>query len=376
MGVEGRRDMVQMSKTLEAGEGSLPAGDKIPVAVLGATGLVGQRFLSLLAGHPWFRVAAVAGSERRLGQRLGDSLVWRLEDTSRPEGEVLDLPLRAPDAAFDVPVVFSALPTAVAEMVEPELAARGHAVFSNASSYRMAADVPLLIPEVNPGHLGLLHAQQAGRGWSGFLLTNPNCSTIQIVLALKPLVDRFGLRRLHVTTLQAISGAGYPGVAAYDIVDNAIPYIPEEEEKIERETRKILGRFEHDHIAPAPLAVSATCTRVAVREGHLACVSVELETDHVTGADLAAAWSEFQGNEETLTLPSSPNSPVIVRSEPDRPQPLYDRSAGNGMAVVVGRIRQCENFGHKFVVLGHNTIRGAAGASLQNAELAHRRGLF
>jgi aspartate-semialdehyde dehydrogenase len=374
---------------------------RIPVAVLGATGLVGQRFLQLLAGHPWFELVAVASSDRRTGQRLGDALRWRLP-CAAPEGRILDLPLLSPtsDTFAGTPIIFSALPVTVAAEVEPLLAATGHAVFSNASSHRMDADVPLLIPEVNPEHLGMLPVQQVRRGWSGLLITNPNCSTIQITLALKPLIDAFGgLRRVQVTTLQAVSGAGYPGVAGLDILDNVVPYISEEEEKIERETQKILGGFlpsttpragkrgekastesASGELVPAHFQVSATCTRVPVREGHLACVSVELgrhrQGDLVTTDDLIHAWTTWSTEPERLQLPHAPLPPIVVRREPDRPQPLLDRDTGDGMAVVIGRVRECPNFGHKFVVLGHNTIRGAAGASILNAELALRLGVL
>jgi aspartate-semialdehyde dehydrogenase len=349
---------------------------RIPVGGLGATGMVGQRFLALLADHPWFQVTAVAGSERKRGQRYRDATPWRLPGS--PPEEVLDLRVLSPDAEFDVPLLFSALPASVAETVEPLLAGRGHVVCSNASSHRMAADVPLLIPEVNPDHLGLLERQRSERGWSGLLLTNPNCSTIQLALALKPLADSFGLRRVQVTTLQALSGAGYPGVASYDLVDNAIPYIGEEEEKIERETVKILGQYEEGGIRPADLLLSAQCTRVPVREGHLACVSVELgETARgVSSDDVRHAWSAFVALPQRLGLPTAPTAPILVRSEPDRPQPLLDRDAGGGMSVVVGRLRECPILDFRFVVLGHNTIRGAAGASILNAELLYTRGLL
>jgi aspartate-semialdehyde dehydrogenase len=353
-------------------EGQMSTTARIPAAVLGATGLVGQRFLALLADHPWFKVIAVAGSERSQQQRYGAAVAWRLP--AAPPAEVLNLPVAAPDAHFDTPVVFSALPASVAERVEPLLAARGHVVFSNASSHRMADDVPLLIPEVNADHLALLATQQARRSWPGLLVTNPNCSTIQIALALKPLADAFGLRRVQVTTLQAISGAGYPGVASYDIVDNVIPYIGQEEEKIERETRKILGIYQDGKIAPASLTVSAQCTRVAVREGHLACISVELERDGIRTADLLGAWHAFRPEPQERRLPSAPHPPIVVCEEPDRPQPLYDRDTGSGMAITVGRVRPCPILGHKFIVLGHNTIRGAAGASVLNAELLLARG--
>ncbi len=350
----------------------MPAARRIPVAVLGATGMVGQRFLALLADHPWFEVRVVAGSERSQQQCYGDAVAWRLP--SAPPAEVLRLPVVAPDALFDAQVVFSALPASVANSVEPLLAARGHVVFSNASSHRMADDVPLLIPEVNPDHLNLIALQRTRRDWPGMLITNPNCSTIQIALALKPLADAFGIRQVQATTLQAISGAGYPGVASYDILDNVIPYISQEEEKIERETRKILGAYQDGKSAPAAITLSAQCTRVAVREGHLACVSVELARDGISTADLIEAWRAFCPEPQERGLPSAPNPPVVVREEPDRPQPLHDRDAGCGMAITVGRVRPCPILGHKFIVLGHNTIRGAAGASVLNAELLLARG--
>ena len=345
---------------------------RIPVAVLGATGMVGQRFLSLLADHPWFEVAVVAGSERSLNQRYGDAVAWRLP--SAPPPAVLDLPVVAPDAAFDAPVVFSALPTSAANTVEPLLAGRGHVIFSNASSHRMAEDVPLLIAEVNADHLALLKTQQAKRGWPGWLVTNGNCSTIEIALALKPLADAFGLRRVQVTTMQAISGAGYPGVASYDILDNVIPYIGQEEEKVESETRKILGAYQDRAVVPAPITMSAQCNRVAVREGHLACISVELGRDGVTSADLVDTWRTFHAEPQERGLPNAPIPPIVVREEQDRPQPLHDRDAGGGMAITIGRVRPCAILGHKFIVLGHNTIRGAAGASILNAELLLARG--
>ncbi len=345
---------------------------RIPVAVLGATGTVGQRFLQLLAAHPWFEVAVVTGSERRAGQRLGDALTWRL--AGDPPAALLDLPLVASESDFDAPIAFSALPADEAATTEPLLAARGHAVFSNASSHRMAPDVPLLIPEVNADHLALLAAQRRTRGWAGLLVTNPNCSTIQIALALKPLADAFGLARVMVTTLQAISGAGYPGVASYDILGNVIPFIGHEEEKIEHETRKILGALVGDVVTPMPLAISAQCLRVPVREGHLACVSVELERNGIGVGDVIAALRDFRAEPQALALPSAPRPVIVVRDEADRPQPARDVDAGQGMAITVGRVRPCALLGHKFVVLGHNTVRGAAGASLLNAELLLARG--
>jgi aspartate-semialdehyde dehydrogenase len=344
---------------------------RIPVAVLGATGMVGQRFISLLANHPWFEVKVVAGSERSKNQRYGDAATWRLP--SAPPASVLDLPVIAPDDDFDAPIVFSGLPASVANDVEPLLASRGHVVLSNASSHRMAEDVPLLIPEVNPDHLALLATQQANRKWPGLLITNPNCSSVEIALALKPLYDAFGIRRFQVTTMQAISGAGYPGVASYDIVDNVVPYIGSEEEKVESESKKLLGAFQDGVVVPAPMTISAQCNRVAVREGHMACISVELEKD-ASSADLVEVWRAFKPEPQQRSLPSAPHPAIAVRDEQDRPQPIFDRDAGNGMTVTVGRVRPCPILGHKFVVLGHNTIRGAAGASVLNAELLLARG--
>ncbi|HKD77639.1 MAG TPA: aspartate-semialdehyde dehydrogenase [Ktedonobacterales bacterium] len=347
---------------------------RIPVAVLGATGMVGQRFIEMLADHPWFELAAVTGSERRAGQRYGDAVVWRLPST--PPAATMDLPLLAPDAEFDAPIVFSALPTDVAESIEPLLASRGHAVFSNASSYRMAEDVPLVVAEVNADHLQIVEQQRSRRGWKGFIVTNGNCVAIPVALALKPLQDAFGVRKVLITTMQAITGAGYPGVASYDILGNVIPYINTEEEKVEIETQKFLGAYRDGAITSAPITVSAQCNRVAVRDGHMVCVSVELGRDDVSSEDLIAAFREFRGEPQQRGLPSAPTEPIVVRDERDRPQPARDADVGEGMAVVVGRVRPCSILGHKFVLLGNNTIRGAAGASILNAELMADQGVI
>lgn len=350
---------------------------RIPVAVLGATGLVGQRFVSLLARHPWFKLAGVAASARSAGQRYGDAVRWRLEGD--PPAAAADLRLVAPEPGDDLParVVFSALPTAEAAEIEPRFAAAGALVFSNASSYREAEDVPLVVAEINPDHLDAIAMQRERRGWPGAIITNGNCSAIGLTLALAPLRP-FGLRRVLVTTLQAASGAGYPGVASLDLLDNAIPYIASEEEKLASETRKILGSWANDTFRPLPpdeLRISATCTRVAVCDGHLEAVSVALD-ERVDASDLIAAWRTYTGEPQRLGLPSAPEHPVSYRDEPDRPQPARDRLAGGGMAVTVGRRRPCDVLDHKFVCLSHNTIRGAAGASILNAELAYARGLL
>ncbi len=341
--------------------------ERIPVGVLAATGAVGQRFVQLLDGHPWFELREVVGSERRAGRPYGEAVEWRLPG-GVPDG-ARDLPLLAPDERLTSPILFSALPAEVAGETEAALAAAGHAVFSNARSHRMAPDVPLIVPEVNAGHAAALERQRRERGWSGSLVTNPNCSTIHLMLALKPLQDAFGLDAALVTTLQAVSGAGYPGVPSLDMLDNVVPYIGGEEEKMATETRKILGGYDEARgFTDAGIAVSATCTRVPVRDGHTESVSVRLarpaELDEV-----AAALRAFSGPPQELGLPSAPRRPVILLDAPDRPQPALDRDRERGMATVVGRLRPCPILGYKFVLLGHNTIRGAAGASILNAEM-------
>lgn len=351
---------------------------RVPVTVLGATGLVGQRLIALLDDHPWFEVTGVAASERSLGARYGDVVRWKVAE-SEPPTNVLDLQLSAPEPGDALPgrVVFSALPANEAEVIEPRFAAAGALVFSNASAYRMAEDVPLIVPEINPDHLASLTVQRMRRGWRGALVTNANCSTIGLTLALAPLQQRFGLRRVLVTTLQAASGAGYPGVASLDLLDNVIPFIGSEEEKMESETRKILGGWSGDAFAPLgdDVRLSAACNRVAVREGHLETVSVEL-TERASADDLLRAWRDFTAEPQQRGLPTAPSPVLVYREEQDRPQPVRDRLTGGGMAVTIGRLRRCDVLDYKFVCLSHNTIRGAAGAALLNAELAYARGLL
>lgn len=338
------------------------------VGILGATGMVGQRFVQLLERHPQFTITALAASDRSQGKPYREACVWRLP------GEMPAAPgrlvVQAPQPPLDCDVIFSSLPADLARDMEGSFARAGYPVISNSSSYRMDADVPLVIPEVNPEHLGVLD----GRTGPGFIVTNPNCSAITLALALAPLQARFGIEAVVATTLQAISGAGYPGVAALDITDNVLPYIANEEEKIERETAKLLGRFEGGRIVPADFAVSAQCHRVNVVDGHLVAVRVRL-AQAVEPNALAEAMEGFSGEPQRLRLPTAPERPIIVRSEPDRPQPRLDRDAGGGMSVTVGRIARDPVLGYRFVVLGHNTIRGAAGAALLNAELllAHGR---
>jgi len=351
--------------------------EKIPVGVLGATGMIGQHFVQILANHPWFTITALAASERSAGRPYGEACEWVLS-SDMPES-VRDIPVRECRPDLPCRIVFSALPAAVAGPVEEEFARAGYIVSSNARAHRMEPDVPLLVPEINPDHLDVITDQQQRRGWKGFIVTNPNCSTAIMTIALKPLMDRFGLEKVMVVTMQALSGAGYRGVPSLRILDNVIPYISGEEEKLESETLKILGRLQKkpdgdSQFVPAPLVVSAQCNRVATRDGHLEAVSVQLGRQ-ASREEVVEALREFRGLPQELGLPSAPVPPVIVREEIDRPQPLLDRNAGQGMSVVVGRVRECPVLDYKFVLLGHNAIRGAAGAAVLNAEMLVARGL-
>ena len=340
---------------------------KIPVSILGATGLVGQRLIQLLADHPWFEIAALGASERSVGKKYKDAAAWHIP-TEMP-GLVRDVVLKPSDpGSINTPIVFSALPTSVAGATEEAFARAGAIVLSNASSHRMDEDVPLLIPEINPDHIGLIETQRARRKWSGAILCKANCSTIHLVLALKPLADAFGLKRMIVTTMQAISGAGSRGVASMEILDNVIPYIGGEEQKTETEPLKILGRLSNGAIVPADFKVSSHCNRVATHDGHMETVSVELEK-RASLEEVRRVLEEFSGEPQRLNLPSAPKHPIIVRDEPNRPQPRLDREAEHGMATVIGRLRPCNVFDYRFVLLGHNTIRGAAGGNILSAEL-------
>ncbi len=350
---------------------------RIPVAVLGATGMVGQRFIELLQGHPWFELVALAASEKHGGRCYAEVTPWRLPGSEMP-AVAAALPVVAcrPEALPAAKIVFSALPAEIAGDIEADFARAGVAVFSNAKNYRMAADVPLIVPEVNADHAAAIVQQRKQRGWPGCIVTNANCSATPLVMALKPLQEAFGVRKVLATTLQAISGAGYPGLPSYDILDNAIPYIGGEEEKMESETRKMLGTWEEGRgFSDAPIIVSAQCNRVATREGHLECASIELGRDDVNPEEIITAWEQFTPEPQRLQLPSAPQSALVYRNEPDRPQTLRDRDAGHGMTVTLGRLRRCPILGYKFVLLGHNTIRGAAGGSLLNAELCVSKGL-
>ena len=348
------------------------SANEIKVGVLGATGAVGQRFVQLLEDHPWFRITAVAASERSAGKPYGEAVTWRL-DSPVPEA-VRALPVALCEPGLDCDLVFSGLDSAVAGPIEAAFAAADYAVVSNSKNHRMDEDVPLLVPEVNGDHCAIIGHQRKRRGYGrGFIATNPNCSTIGLTMALKPIVDRFGIRQVAVTTLQALSGAGYPGVPSLEILDNVLPYIGEEEDKMERETLKLLGRFRDNRIEHAGIVVSAQCNRVHVQDGHMECVSVALENKTDTDG-LAEALRNHRGSPQELGLPFAPARPVIVREEPDRPQPRMDRDAENGMAVTVGRIRPCPVLDMKFVVLSHNTVRGAAGTAILNAELLRTQG--
>jgi aspartate-semialdehyde dehydrogenase len=336
----------------------------LKAAVLGATGNVGQIFVQLLEGHPWFEVSVVAASERSEGRTYREASRWR-QSTPIPEAVAeLDVAPIDPQAVKDVDIVFSALPSAVARKAEEDFASAGYVIVSNASAHRMDPDVPLLNPEINCSHVSLIEEQRRKRKWDGAIVTNPNCAATALSLPLKPIYDEFDIKNLFVSTMQAISGAGYPGVSALDIVDNVIPYIGGEEDKVETETQKILG----SPSKPADFKVSASCHRVATLDGHLEAVFVETKKTAEPNA-VTVAMENFVGEPQKLKLPSAPEKPLVVRQEENRPQTRLDRMEGKGMSAVVGRIRKDPVLnGVKFVVLGHNTIRGAAGCGVLNAE--------
>lgn len=346
--------------------------NRIPVAVLAATGSVGQRFIQLLDCHPYFKVVAITASDRTVGQKYGDACHWILPgDMPNWARDMVILPT-SPESA-SVPLAFSALPADAAVEIEPAFARAGTMVCSNASAYRMAPDVSILFPEVNPDQVSILPIQQKLRGWSGGIITNSNCTSTGVTVALKPLQDAFGINKVFAVSMQALSGAGYPGVPSIDIIDNVIPIIKGEEEKIENEPRKMLGNVIGQGIVPADFVISAHSNRVAVVDGHMVCVSVELKNP-ATPEQAIQAFRSYQAPEISRDLPSAPNPVIVVRNEPDRPQPRLDRLTGKGMATVVGRVRPDLLFGLKFVVLSHNTIRGAAGGSIYNAELLVKLG--
>ena len=347
---------------------------KHKVGILGATGMVGQRFIQLLEDHPWFQVTWLAASDRSSGKSYGEAARWKL-DTPLP-ASIAALPV-SPASPENAPsIIFAALDTDIARDLEPKFAAAGCAVISNSSAFRMQADVPLVIPEVNADHLSLIsHQNWNGSATSarrGYIVTNPNCSAIGLVLALKPLAERFGLRAVFVSTMQAVSGAGYPGVPSLDILGNVVPFIRNEEEKLEAETQRLLGKLEGNRVIPLDARMSAHCNRVAVEDGHTESVSIQLATKP-SREEVLDAWREFQPLREK-NLPTAPLQPVEYAAAEDRPQPRLDRMRGRGMTATVGRLRPCSLLNWKFTVLSHNTIRGAAGAALLNAELLASQG--
>ena len=345
------------------------------VGILGATGTVGQRFIQLLSRHPWFNITWLAASDRSVGKTYAEACAWKL-DTALPApiaGMVLQ-PNTPESSSTPLPrIIFAALDAEVARELEPQFAAAGCAVISNSSAFRMASDVPLVVPEVNADHLELLERQATRRSSGGYIVTNPNCSAIGLVLALKPLETRFGIESLFVSTMQAVSGAGYPGVPSLDILGNVIPFIRNEEEKLQEECTKLLGSLRGEEVVPLPAKLSAHCNRVAVEDGHTECVSIKLRNP-ASAAEILAAWQQFQpfgplASVFGVRLPTAPVQPVEYEAAPDRPQPRLDRMRGAGMAPTVGRLRPCSLLDWKFVVLSHNTIRGAAGAAVLNAEI-------
>jgi aspartate-semialdehyde dehydrogenase len=339
---------------------------KLPVGILGATGVVGQRFIQLLEHHPWFEVAWLAASDRSAGLPYGEAAKWRLRTPLPERVAKMRVSPAVPDGAPKV--IFAALDAGIAREMEPAFASAGCAVVSNSSAFRMQEDVPLVIPEVNPDHLRVLEQQKWYRDSKGFIVTNPNCSAIGLVIALAPLQRQFGIDKVFVVTMQAVSGAGYPGVASLDILGNVIPFIKNEEEKMEEESRKLLGEVNGHGFEPADFGMSAQCNRVAVEDGHTESVSIALRKK--AGAEeILAAWEEFTAIPQEKNLPSAPKRPIQYDTAGDRPQPRFDLDRGAGMTTSVGRLRPCGLFDWKFTVLSHNTIRGAAGAALLNGEL-------
>jgi len=345
---------------------------RIEVGILGATGMVGQKFIAFLEGHPWFDIAWLGASDRSAGKPYREATSWRL-DGPMPE-DVRDMHVEECKPGNAPRLLFSSMDASVATEIEQAFAKAGHVVVSNSRNHRMDPDVPLLIPEVNPDHLKIIPLQQRLRGWEGQIATNPNCSTIVLALALAPL-KQFGITRVMATTMQALSGAGYPGVASLDINGNVVPYVPGEEEKMQRETQKILGDFMGDSIRPLAAKVSAQCNRVPVVDGHMVATSVELERKPGV-AELLQAIESFSSLPQERKLPSAPPHPLIYLTENDRPQPRRDVERERGMSVFIGRLRECPVLDYKFIAMGHNTVRGAAGAAVLNAELMYSEGLL
>ena len=344
---------------------------RIEVGILGATGMVGQHFIKFLQGHPWFDLKWLGASDRSAGKKYRDAMTWHLGVVPESVADIVVDECK-PDHAPQL--VFSAMDASVATDIERAFAAAGHVVVSNSRNHRMERDVPLLVPEINPDHLKLVPGQQRVRGWKGQIVTNPNCSTVALTMGLAPL-KQFGITKIVATTLQAISGAGYPGVASMDITGNVIPFIGGEEEKMEQETQKILGEFRGDHVEPLPAAMSAHCNRVPVVDGHTVTVSVAFSSKAEL-ADVRRAYDVYTSVPQARKLPSAPPRPVIYMEEQNRPQPRKDAERERGMAAFVGRLRPCPVLDYKFVVLSHNTVRGAAGAAVLNAELMVSEGML
>lgn len=345
--------------------------NKIPVGILGATGAVGQRFVQLLADHPWFEVKALAASDQSAGKPYEEACHWLLT-TPIPQ-ELRRVVVKPAEPDLDCRLVFSALPSDIAGPLEKRFAQAGYAVCSNASAHRMEGDVPLLIPEVNPDHTALIEVQRKQRGWKGFIVTNPNCSSTQLAIALRPLLDHLGLTKVSVVSMQAVSGAGYPGLPSLDILGNVVPWIEGEEEKLEREPTKLLGKLESGQVKAASFIVSAQCNRVAVRDGHTECVSIAFKKKPLI-EEVIEELENFRGIPEVVGLPSSPAQPIQVHKEANRPQPLLDITTETGMVTQVGRVRPDRLLDVRFVILGHNTVRGAAGGAIHNAELLVKQG--
>ena len=345
--------------------------NKLSVGILGATGIVGQRFIQMLEHHPWFEVTWLAASDRSEGKAYAEAARWRLKTEIPSAVAGMTVSPAKPEGAPKI--IFAALDAAIAKEMEPQFADAGCAVISNSSALRMKSDVPLVIPEVNPNHIRLIECQPSRRKSGGFAVTNSNCSAMGLVLALAPIHEKFGLDAVMAVTMQAVSGAGYPGVASLDILGNVIPFIKNEEEKMEEETQKMLGTLNGSGIIFAPFAMSAQCNRVAVEDGHTESVSVRLKTK-ATAEEITSAWEEFRGEPQQLRLPSAPDRPVVYLNATDRPQPRFDVDAGAGMTATVGRLRKCNVLDWKFTVLSHNTIRGAAGAAILNAEFLKAKG--
>jgi aspartate-semialdehyde dehydrogenase len=345
------------------------------VGILGATGMVGQRFIQLLNNHPWFEISWLAASDRSAGKTYAEACKWKLDTPLPPRIAAMTVMPNVPEGTpeGELPkIIFAALDSDVARELEPKFAAAGCAVVSNSSAFRMTPDVPLVVPEVNADHLELIEQQSWRRDSGGYIVTNPNCCAIGLVLALKPLEARFGIESLFVSTMQAVSGAGYPGVASLDILGNVVPFIKNEEEKLQEEVGKLLGAFTGGSVEMLGAKVSAHCNRVAVEDGHTECVSIKFRKK-ASREEVLAAWNEFTPL-AGQRLPSAPDQPVEFDPSVDRPQPRLDRMRGNGMATTVGRLRECSLLDWKFVLLSHNTIRGAAGAAVLNAEVLARLG--